>query len=77
MMKQYNETIENKENISDPSTAQELPALILKRSTGTADFITEDIYLEARGHSIQEAKQGIQHLIQILRGLDNTKRDGK
>lgn len=51
------------------NTNNELPRLILKRSKGTSDFITEEIYLEAQGWDISEAQAGIEYLIDKLNGL--------
>lgn len=44
-------------------TSNELPQLSFKRVRGTADFVTEDVELHARGWTYDEAEKGMLFLL--------------
>lgn len=50
-------------------TSNELPHLSIKRVRGTADFVTEDLELHARGWTHDEAVKGMVFLLEKIKAL--------
>lgn len=65
--------VKEKRNITHhyESHNAEIPTLTLKIVKGNADFITENITLCSSGWSIEEAKDGMNYLIEKTKAMKN------
>lgn len=67
MMEESNKVERLKQYINHQTS--EIPCLIIRKTKGYGDFKTEDLYLESRGYTIDEAKEGLNKLIKELKSL--------
>ena len=46
-----------------------IPKLVIRKTKAKANFVTDDLYLEARGWTIEEAKIGLDYLLDKIKKL--------
>ena len=61
--------MEQQQDKEDIYHSAEIPTLIFRKVKGFGDFKTEEIYIESKGHTIKEAKEGLNKLIKEFKKL--------
>lgn len=51
-------------------TLTDLPSLVFRKVTGQAGFVTDELHLETRGYTMEEAKEAMTFLLKKHKEVD-------
>lgn len=62
------------QNYKIDQSSNQIPNLTLEITKASSDFITENVCLSASGWNVEQAKRGLDHVIELYNKLQNKKK---